>query len=408
MLAALADGVTRISGWLPSRDCLATIGILERLGVEVNRLDESGTEIAVTGRGLGGLSAPSQTEPLDCGNSGTTMRLMLGILAAHPFRVTLSGDESLSRRPMLRVTEPLKMMGAVIEGPDGGAHAPLTVEGRGLKGLTFDLPVASAQVKSALMLAGLHAQGVTRIHEPSQSRDHTERQLKRLGAGYTAEPDGWHRIEGGARLSSGTWRVPGDISAAAFFMVAAAIGMKSEVELTGVGLNPTRTGILDALQKMGAKITVTNAREEDGEPVADVVVKGGHPLKGIRVAQGMIPRLIDEIPVLAVAACFAEGITIIRDAAELRAKESDRIATTALELGKMGAKIGVLPDGLAIEGGQTLRGASVESHGDHRLAMALAVAAGASSGETTVDSVDCVSTSYPGFRDDLVRLTGGG
>jgi 3-phosphoshikimate 1-carboxyvinyltransferase len=408
MLAALADGVTRISGWLPAQDCLATLGILKRLGVETNQLDESGTEIEVTGRGLGGLSVPVSGEPLDCGNSGTTMRLMLGILAGHGFRVTLAGDESLSRRPMLRVTEPLRMMGASITGPDEGAHAPLVVEGGSLKGLTFDLPMASAQVKSALLLAGLHATGATRVREPAPSRDHTERAIRRLGAGYMVEPDGWHKIEGGSHLSSGPWRVPGDISAAAFFMVAAAIGIKSEVEITGVGLNPTRTGLLDILLKMGAKIVVANAREEDGEPVADVVVKGGHGLKGVRVVGGMIPRLIDEIPVLAVAACFAEGVTIIRDAAELRTKESDRIATTAAELGKMGAKIGVLSDGLVIEGGQALKGAAVESHGDHRLAMALAVAAGAASGETTVDSVDCVSTSYPGFRADLARLTEGG
>ncbi len=408
MLAALARGTTKINNWHPAEDCLSTLAALERLGVKARRLHTAQTSLEVEGRGLTGLQAPQSDEPINCGNSGTTMRLMLGILAAHPFRVTLTGDDSLLRRPMLRVVGPLRTMGARIVGLDEGEHAPLQVEGGPLQGRTFDLEVASAQVKSAILLAGIQASGLTRVREPARSRDHTERQLKRLGAKYWQDAEGWHCVEGGAGYEAQPQTVPGDISAAAFFLVGAAIGQRAEVEVLNVGVNPTRTGILEALHRMGAKIMVTNARETDGEPVADLVAKGGTPLRGIRVAGELIPRMIDELPVLAVAACFAEGVTVIRDASELRAKESNRITAMAAELSKLGAKVGVLPDGLAIEGGTVLKGTEVSSHGDHRIAQALAIAALGAQGETTVTSTECVGTSYPGFHDDLSRLLGEG
>lgn len=406
MLGALSTGTARVDGWLASGDCLSTLGVLQRLGVEIRFLNAAHTALEITGRGLGGLLPPADDGPLNCGNSGTTMRLMAGILAAHPFRVTLAGDASLSGRPMKRVVEPLRAMGARIDGPDDGAHAPLAIEGGPLKGLSFDLPIASAQVKSSILLAGLHAAGTTRVRQPSRSRDHTERQILRLGGVVRDEADGWIAVEGGHPLSASPTRVPGDISAAAFFLVAAAVAVRSELTVEGVGVNPTRTGILDVLRRMGANLAVTNEREEGGEPVADIVVKGGAPLKGVRIAGDLIPRLIDEIPVLAVAACCAEGVTVIRDAGELRAKESDRLTVVAQELGKLGARIGVLADGLAIEGGAALTGAPVQSHGDHRIAMALAVAALNAQGETRIDGADCVAISYPGFLGDLRRLTG--
>jgi len=337
------------------------------------------------------------------------MRLMLGVLAGHAFRATLAGDESLTGRPMRRVTEPLRAMGARIgaTGEESAEHAPLTVEGGPLKGMSFELRVASAQVKSAILLAGLHAAGTTRVREPAVSRDHTERQLARLGARFIPAEDGWIGVEGGHQYEASPFPVPGDPSAAAFFAAAAAIVPRSEVVLTGVCLNPGRTGFITAMDRMGVRLTVANQREEGGETVGDIIVKGGADLKGIRIAGDLVPRLIDELPVLAALACQAEGVTVIRDAGELRAKESDRIAVMAAELSKMGAKVGVLPDGMAIEGGVPVHGAEVESHGDHRVAMALAVAALGAQGPTTVNGVECVATSYPGFKADLDSLSGG-
>lgn len=408
ILGALSNGTTRIDGWLSAEDCKASLEIVRRLGAEVKILNQKMTSLEVTGCGLGGLKPIEEAENplLDCGNSGTSMRLMMGVLAAHPFRATLTGDESLRKRPMKRVVAPMRKMGANISGPEDGALAPLEILGGNLVACDFDLPVPSAQVKSAILLAGLHAKGVTRVKEPSPSRDHTERALTRLGAKYWKDVDGWHCVEGGHPFDARQIRVPGDISAAAFFMVAAAIVPRSEVELLGVGVNPLRAGVIEVMERMGARITITNERELDGEPVADIMIKGGASLKAVRISGDIIPRLIDEIPVLAVAACFAEGVTVIRDAAELRAKESDRIATMAGELAKMGAKIGIFPDGMAIEGGASLRGAIVESHGDHRVAMALAVAGLAIPGETQVNDTGNVATSYPGFYQDLKELCG--
>lgn len=412
ILGALARGTTRIDGWLAADDCRATMEMLKRTGVSIKALNDRLTSLEVTGVGLRGLKAPDPEGPnpgvLDCGNSGTTIRLMLGVLSAHPFSATLTGDESLRKRPMKRVVEPLRKMGASITGPDDGARPPLTVQGGELSGGDFELSVPSAQVKSSILLAGLQAHGVTRVREPAASRDHTERQLVRLGAKYWRDADGWHCVEGGTQFEAKPIRVPGDISAAAFFMTAAALVPRSEVELLGVGVNPFRRGVIEVLERMGARITVANEREMDGEPVADITVKGGAELRAVRLAGETIPRLIDELPVLAVAACFADGVTVIRDAAELRAKESDRIATMAGELSKMGAKIGIFADGMAIEGGTPLKGAAVESHGDHRVAMALAVAGLAAPGETEVRDTSNVATSYPGFFADLKELCKGG
>lgn len=408
IFAALADGVTRIDGWHATDDCLATLGVLGRLGVTSRFLNEERTALEVTGRGLGGLTAPATGEPLDCRESGTTMRLMAGVLAGHAFTATLDGRPGLARRPMKRVVEPLRMMGARIDGPDDAARAPLTVTGGSLKGISVELPVASAQVKTALLLAGLMADGVTRVREPAPTRDHTERQLRRFGLAFTAEPDGWLAIEGGRRFAALPTVIPGDPSSAAFMLAAAVMLPRSELTIAGMGINPGRVGLLEVLQKMGARIAVTNQREVGGEPVADLVVRGGATLKAARVAGDLVPRMVDELPILAVVACVAEGVTVIRDAAELRVKESDRIAVMAAELGRLGAKVGVLGDGLAIEGGAALRGAAVDGHGDHRIAMALAVAGLCASGETVIRGAECIAKSYPGFADDLRRLAGGG
>ena len=404
MFSALARGTTRVDGWLPAGDCLSTAAVLARLGVGIKYLNETRTSLEVEGRGLRGLVAPGDETPLDCGNSGTTMRLMAGILAAHPFRSVLAGDASLLSRPMKRIVEPLRLMGARIGGPADGATPPLEIEGGDLKGISIELPVASAQVKSAILLAGLQASGTTRVKESFPSRDHTERQLRRLGAAYRVDEGGWHAVDGGVQFEARRWQVPGDFSAAAFFLAAAAICPKSELTIAGVGVNPGRTGLLDVLTRMGARIAVTNQREVSGEPVADLVVKGGAPLKGIRIAGDLIPRILDEIPVLAVVACCAEGVTVIRDAAELRGKETDRIAAVAGEMTKLGAKVGVLADGLAIEGGASLRGAEVSSRGDHRMAMAMAVAGLVAGGETTVRDTECAATSFPAFATELADL----
>lgn len=405
ILGALSVGRTKVTGWLPAEDCLRTAEILKRLGVDISG-DGSGTVIEIEGAGFKGLKPPEDDRPLDCGNSGTTMRLMLGVLAAHPFRAVLTGDESLCRRPMRRIIEPLRAMGAQLSASDENEHAPVEIEGGDLSGKIFDLPVASAQLKSSILLAGLQANGTTRVREPSPSRDHTERQLSRLGAAYSKDEEGWHTVKGGIQFQARPMRIPGDLSSAAPFLAAAAICPRSEIELREVGVNPGRSGFLEVLKKMGARISVVNEREVDGEPVADIVMRGGAPLRGARVSGDLIPRLLDEIPVLAALACYADGVTVIRDAAELRVKESDRIASIALELSKLGAKVGTLADGLAIEGGAPLNGTEVDSHGDHRIAQALAVAALGAEGETTVASVDCVATSYPAFESDLLGLAG--
>ncbi|HHV58318.1 MAG TPA: 3-phosphoshikimate 1-carboxyvinyltransferase [Firmicutes bacterium] len=391
LLGALAEGTTTVHNFLRSADCLSTASCLKALGVGIEGLEGSGP-VTVAGRGLQGLAEPEDV--LDAGNSGTTARLLLGILAGQPFTALLTGDASLRRRPMARVTAPLARMGAQILGRRDGSLLPLAVRGGRLRGGHFALPVASAQLKSALLLAGLNAEGETSITEPAPSRDHTERMLAAWGVPLRRAGSSVI-LPAGPRLRAQTVSVPGDISAAAFFLVAAAILPGSQVTIKGVGVNSTRTGVLDVLARMGAPVSLTNRHEESGEPLADITVAAA-PLQGVEIAGPLIPRLIDEIPALAVAACYAQGETVIRDAAELRVKESDRLAALARELGALGADIRELPDGLIIRG-RPLHGGEVKSHGDHRLAMALAVAALAARGPVTIAGADCVSISFPTF-----------
>jgi len=388
MLASLALGRTEISGFLEGEDCLNTVRAFKALGV---RIEEEEDRLSIYGQGIRGLKKPK--EVLDVGNSGTTMRLLLGILAGQEFTSIITGDESLRKRPMKRVTLPLTQMGARFEGD----YAPVTICGNPhLKAISYHSPVASAQVKSAILLAGLFANGVTSVTEPVLSRDHTERMLPFFGVelkkeGLTV------RLKGPTTLSGGrTIRIPADISSASFFIVAALILPDSKITLPNVGLNPTRTGLLDILKKMEARITIKNLREIGTEPVGDIEVASSR-LRGVEVDREDIPRLIDEIPILAVACALAEGKSQIRGAEELRVKECDRLSALVSELGKMGAKIKELKDGLIISGGSLLKGAKVESFFDHRIAMSLAVAGLAATGETVIKESQCIGTSFPDF-----------
>ncbi len=409
ILGAMAHGGTEISGFLEGEDPLSTVRCLRALGVGIEGPREG--RLLVDGAGVEAWREPAAV--LDAGNSGTTLRLLLGALAGRGFAATLTGDASLRRRPMDRVAEPLRSMGAVVGGPEGGKTAPLTIRGGKLRAAAVELAVASAQVKSAVLLAGLQAEGVTAVTEPSRSRDHTERMLAAFGGAVEEAdlPGGGHRVtvRGPQSLRGARVAVPGDFSAAAFFLVAGAVVPGSAVTVRGVGLNPTRTGLLDVLRRMGAKIRVDlEDFAPGGEPVGDVTVEGTGELRGVEVGGSLIPRLIDEIPALAVAAVFACGKTVIRDAAELRAKESDRIAGMAAELARLGGRVRTLPDGLLIEGGGKLGGAAVDAWGDHRVAMALAVAACAvGGGETLIQGTECVNISYPDFFRDLTLLGAG-
>jgi 3-phosphoshikimate 1-carboxyvinyltransferase len=402
LFGALAQGRTEISGFLEGEDCLNTLHAIRALGVEVTRKGEG--RYLVDGAGLTGLTEPDNV--IDYGNSGTGARLLLGVLAGQPFTTVLTGDDSLRRRPMARVTEPLVRMGATVVGRDGGRRLPLAITGRRpLKALAYRSPVASAQVKTALLLAGLWADGPVTVEEPVLSRDHTERMLRGFGARLEVAP-GRVTITPGAPLTGQPIAVPGDISSAAFFLVAAAIVRDGRVTIRNVGVNPTRTGILDVLAAMDARVRDTAQPAGAGEPAGDLAVTSGR-LIGAEIGGALIPRLIDEVPVLAVAACLADGVTRIRDAAELRVKESDRIRTVATELAKMGARITEQADGLEIQGGARLTGARVRSGGDHRMAMALAVAGLVADGPTLIEDSDCIATSFPGFADLLNRLAGG-
>ena len=396
VLAALAEGPSEIVGFSDAADPQRTLACLRALGVDVEGQHEG---LTLHGRPHG-FAAPDA--PLDCGNSGTTMRLLAGVLAGQPFDVVLTGDASLSRRPMDRIAEPLRRMGATVDLTDG--HAPVRLTGGRLRGIDYELPVASAQVKSAVLLAGLFAEGTTTVTEPVPTRDHTERML-----GLDVVEIGGRRIisvEGGRTVKPQPWIVPRDFSAAAFFLVAGAIVPHSHIEMPGVGLNPSRSALLDVLRAMGAQVSTANERERGWEPLADLTVQNaGARLHGVHVGGALIPNLIDELPALAVAAACAEGRTEIRDAAELRHKETDRLAATAAFLRAMGAAVEELEDGLVIEGG-TLRGAAVESRGDHRIAMAAAVAGLAAEGETTVRDAECVAVSFPRFWDELDGLAG--
>jgi 3-phosphoshikimate 1-carboxyvinyltransferase len=396
LLGALADGASRISSFLPSGDCLATLTCIQALGIQVERHDA--TTATVHGCGLGGLQTP--TAPLNCVRSGTTMRLLSGILAGQSFPSTLTGDEQLLRRPMRRIVEPLRQMGADIKDSDG--CAPLTIHGRRLNGRDHTLAVASAQVKSALLLAGLYADGPTIVRQPGPARDHTERMLAAMGAAI--ETTGLDVVlSPGSALSALTLKIPGDISSAAFPLVAAAVVPRSQVTIQDVGVNPTRTGLLDVLAAMGADVSVEYKHLTGNEPVADVTLRASD-LHGVEIGGATVVRMIDEFPILAIAATQAQGTTVVRDAAELRVKETDRIQAVGTELRALGAQIEPLPDGLVIQGPTPLRGATVDSHSDHRLAMALAVASLVAEGETLIQNTDCIHDSFPGFVGLMEQL----
>ena len=407
LLGALADGTTEIAGALDGEDCRATARAVAALGVSVDAAP--GAPVwRVGGRGLGGLAEPPDV--LDCGNSGTSMRLLAGVLAGQPFLAILTGDASLRRRPMRRVVEPLIQMGAQCWGRQGGAYPPLAIRGGSLRGIDITLPVASAQVKSALLLAGLWAGGPVCVTEPALSRDHTERMLGAFGVRLDRQGT-TVRLAPGQALRAAPVHVPGDISSAAFFVVAALVVPGSDLVIRGVGLNPTRTGLLDALREMGGDIAVAPREEGGGEPMGDLRVRASR-LRGTRIAGAMIPRLIDEIPALTLAAACAEGTTRIADAAELRVKEVDRIAALAGELGRLGARVDEEPDGLTIHGlgaggAAGLTGAVCRSRGDHRMAMVLAVAGLVARGETVVHETECIETSFPGFTERLAHLVPG-
>ncbi|MCR4443022.1 MAG: 3-phosphoshikimate 1-carboxyvinyltransferase [Peptococcaceae bacterium] len=399
MLGALAEGTTEIEGFLFGKDCLSTVRCFRSLGVQVGVKDGL---VTVRGKGLYGLREPASV--LNVGNSGTTIRLLSGILAGQPFTSVLTGDGSIRRRPMGRVTRPLREMGAVILGREDGNLAPLCIKGGRLKPFSYRSPVASAQVKSALLLAGLFGDGWTEVSEPASSRNHTELMLSSFGA--RVETDGSRvRVKGGPVLRAQNVVVPGDISSAAFFIVAALIVPGSKVVIESVGLNPTRDGIIEVLQAMGAKIRVVNKKAAAGEVMGDLEIESSE-LSGVKVGGEIIPRLIDEIPALAVAALFAGGVTEIRDAAELKVKESNRIAAIGEGLSRLGGRVEELPDGLRIWGGRRLRGATCQSRRDHRIAMALAVAGLRAEGETIIENAEAISVSYPDFIDTIERLRG--
>lgn len=397
LLGGMAHGETHVSNFLLGQDCLSTLRCLKQLGVSWER---QGNEVWIRGEGMQAWTEP--TDVLDAGNSGTTSRLLLGVLAGSPFAVSLTGDASLRTRPMRRVTDPLKQMGAEIIGRQGDNLFPLTMRGGHLQGQIFRTAVASAQVKSAIILAGLRASGETSLEEPALSRDHTERMLRGFGVEVLSEKT-LVRVHGGASLTGQEVSVPGDISSAAFFLVLGSLAGRGELILPNVGINPTRTGILDALKAMGADIELIDVTEVCGEPRATLRVRPAQ-LKGIEIGGDMIPRLIDEIPILALAATLAEGETVIRDAAELRVKETDRIRTVVEGLNALGAKVEELPDGLRIKGQTSLRGGQANSFGDHRLAMAWAIAGMLSQDGVSVEDMAAADVSYPHFLAVIAKV----
>ena len=398
MLGALAEGTTRVSGFLEGDDALATLAAFRAMGVSIERHGEG--EVVVHGVGLHGLAAPDG--PLDLGNAGTGMRLMCGLMAGQPFDTVLTGDASLCSRPMGRVIDPLRLMGAKIDAQEGGRPPLKIIGGSQLNGIHYDLPMASAQVKSCVLLAGLYAQGRTSVTEPAPTRDHTERMLR--GFGYEVKREGEViSLQGGGSLKAADIDVPADISSAAFFLVAASITPGSDLLLTHVGINPTRIGVLNILNLMGADITLKNEREVGGEPVADVQVRYA-PLHGVDIPEDQVPLAIDEFPALFIAAACAQGRTVLRGAEELRVKESDRIAAMAEGLNTLGVNNEVLEDGIIIEGG-TIGGGEIRTHMDHRIAMAFSIAALRAEQEIVVLDCDHVATSFPGF-DALARGLG--
>lgn len=397
MFGSMASGTTTVKGFLMGDDCLSTISCFQKLGVKIDISDE-----VVTIQSEGEDSWKEPSEVLDTGNSGTTTRLMLGLLAGTSFHSVLAGDESIAKRPMKRIINPLREMDADIRGRMDGQYTPLAVQGTALKAIDYTLPVASAQVKSAILLAALKAEGKTVIHEPIASRDHTEIMLEHFGATITRENQ-LIKLEGGQKLTAAHVQVPGDISSAAFMIGAALVTENSKVTLKNVGINPTRTGILDVIEKMGASFELVE-NDTEGERSADVTVYSSK-LKGTEIGGELIPRLIDEIPLIALIATQAEGTTVIKDAEELRVKETDRIAAVVKELTKMGANIEATEDGMIIQGPTALTGAEMTSYGDHRLGMMAAIGALAASGEVVIDDPECISISYPNFFEHLNLLT---
>jgi 3-phosphoshikimate 1-carboxyvinyltransferase len=403
ILNSLAKGKAEIDNFAPGADCLSTIRCLKALGVKIGRKgSRDSPTLSVSGTGEDGLKEANNV--LDARNSATTMRLLGGLLASQPFLTVITGDISLRSRPMGRLIEPLRLMGADVSGRGQDSFAPLIIKGKELRGIDFTLPVPSAQIKSAILLAGLFARGNTVLHQRIVSRDHTERMLRQMGASLESKGNSISLLPLTSPLQALSLRVPGDISSAAYFLVAAAIHPDARIVIRDCGINPTRTGIIDILLAMGASLRMDNERLEAGEPLADIVVESSE-LKGIEVGGDIIPRLIDEIPVLAVAGCVARGKTVIRDAGELRVKESDRIATVVNELSRLGAQIEPLTDGMAIYGGRVLSGTEVDSHFDHRLAMSLAIAGLIARRETTIKHAQVAEVSYPAFWQTLRQIT---
>lgn len=398
MFGSLAQGTTTVENFLRGADCLSTIDCFRRLGIQI---DETPELITIHGKGLHGLTAPSQL--LDAGNSGTTTRLISGILSGQSFETTLTGDASIQKRPMKRIIEPLTQMGASITSLHGNGCAPLNIQGRPLHGIHYTTKVASAQVKSSILLAGLYADSATSVTEPALSRNHSELMLRQFGADVQTEGT-TATIQPGPALAGQKIVVPGDISSAAYFIAAACITPESELLIRNVGTNPTRDGILRVCRMMNADVTILPHAQNDGEPSADLLIRSSS-LKGCVIEGELIPTLIDELPVIAVMACFAEGTTIIRDAAELKVKESNRIDVMAENLTAMGTQVTATDDGLIIEGGRPLRGAAIDSHLDHRIAMSFAVAALNADGETEIQDAECVNISYPAFYQDLNRIS---
>ena len=399
IFAGIAEGASKINGFLDGHDCRATIDVMRNLGVQIDK--KSPTELIIHGRGIDGLQEPNGL--LDCANSGTTIRLLTGLLAGQQFTSFLSGSEQIRRRPMGRIVNPLRMMRAQIIGRQDGEFAPLGISPSQLQAMEYEMPMASAQLKSCILLAGMYAHGLTVVREPGPARDHTERMLQAMGAPIERWGNAIYSERPKHALEPLEITVPGDISSAAFLLVAATIIPNSRITIADVGINPTRTGIVDALVEMGANIEYTNEREDSGEPVADIEVQFGE-LRGNTFGGQQIVTMIDELPVLAVAATQAHGTTVVRDAAELRVKETDRIASTVSELRKMGADIEPTEDGFIINGPTQLRGAPVESHGDHRMTMAMTVAGLIAEGSSTVYEAELTADSFPGFEQTLQVL----
>ena len=399
MFASLADGISEISHFLEGADCLSTIGCFRAMGIDITLSSGEG-RVIVRGRGLHGLHAPMAT--LDTGNSGTTTRLISGILAAQPFSTRLTGDASIQSRPMKRIIEPLTQMGARIRSERDNGCAPLLIDGTLLHGIHYNSPVASAQVKSSILLAGLYADGITSVTEPSLSRNHTELMLREFGADIVTTKN-TATLTPGSRLTCRKISVPGDISSAAYFIAAGTLVPNSEILIQNVGINPTRDGILRVAQAMGAQLTLENIRTSGGEKTADILVRSS-TLHAVEIGGDLIPTLIDEIPIIAMMAAYAKGTTIIRDAAELKVKESNRIDVMVENLRLMGCDIEGTEDGMIIHGGKPLHGAPVNAHADHRIAMSFAIAALCAEGETSISGAECVSISYPAFYEDLKHL----